>query len=216
MPRHRHAEAYAAIVIRGTYEECGVRGQFQVGSGDVLLHGAYEAHLDRFARRGAQILNLAGTDLVPAFSHGRIADIDSLVRTAARDPRLAVSQLYEQMRPVESAMPDWPAALARHLIRDPACRLEDWARDHGLAAETVSRGFRKVFGITPMLFRAEARAHRALALLARSDAPLTAIAADAGFADQAHMTRAVRTVTGAPPGAWRRSTAFNTASISAA
>ncbi len=215
-PRHRHAKAYAAIVIAGAYEECGVRGQFRVGTGDVLLHGAFEAHLDRFACHGAQILNLVGTDLVPAFSLGRISDADALVRAAERDPRRAVKQLYEQLRPVEAATADWPGALARHLIRDPACRLETWARDHGLAAETVSRGFHKVFGVTPMLFRAEVRTHRAIALLAGSDIPLTSVAVDTGFADQAHMTRAVRKVTGAPPGAWRRSTAFNTVPITAA
>jgi AraC-like DNA-binding protein len=215
-PRHRHGEAYAAVVLRGAYEECGARGQFHVGPGDVLLHGAFEAHLDRFAYRGAHILNLICADLVPAFSMGRIADVDALVRTAERDPRAAAGQLHEQLRPVEPAAADWPAALARHLRRDPACRLEAWAREHGLAVETVSRGFRKVFGVTPMRFRAEVRTHRAIGLLADGDARLASVAADAGFADQAHMTRAVRAVTGAPPGAWRRSTAFNTPKMTAA
>lgn len=214
-PRHRHAEAYAAIVLRGTYEECGVRGRFQVGPGDVLLHGVFEAHLDRFTRHGAHILNLVGTDPAPAFGLGRIADTDALVRAAERDPREAVRQLHEQLRPVNPRPGDWLEALSRDLILDPACRLETWAREHGLAAETVSRGFRKVFGVTPMLFRAEVRTHRAVALLGSTGAPLTAIAAETGFADQSHMSRAVRAVTGVPPGAWRRSNAFNTAGITA-
>jgi AraC-like DNA-binding protein len=204
------------VVLRGTYEECGARGQFRVGPGEVLLHGAFEAHLDRFAYRGAHILNLVGTDLIPAISVGRVADADALVRTAERDPRAAVRQLHEQLRPLEPTTADWPAALARDLLRDPACRLEAWARAHGLAAETVSRGFRQVFGVTPMRFRAEVRTHRAIGLLAGGAAPLASVAAEAGFADQAHMSRAVKAVTGAPPGAWRRSTAFNTARVTAA
>jgi hypothetical protein len=35
--------------------------------------------------------------------------------------------------------------------------------------------------------------------------------AAAGFADQAHMSRAIRVLTGATPGNWRRSNSFKTA-----
>ncbi|MDC0716159.1 helix-turn-helix domain-containing protein [Nannocystis bainbridge] len=36
------------------------------------------------------------------------------------------------------------------------------------------------------------------------DEPLATIAATAGFADQAHMTRDIRALTGRTPGEWRR------------
>jgi hypothetical protein len=58
VPRHRHASAYAALVLSGGYEECGSRGRFRVGPGDVLLHGAFDAHLDRFENRETVILDL--------------------------------------------------------------------------------------------------------------------------------------------------------------
>ena len=45
--------------------------------------------------------------------------------------------------------------------------------------------------------------HEAWLAIARTHTPLAAIAADTGFADQAHMTRSVKDVTGASPGAWR-------------
>jgi AraC-like DNA-binding protein len=79
----------------------------------------------------------------------------------------------------------------------------------GLAPETISRGFGRVFGTTAASFRAEARARRAFEQIVRTNAPLVDIAANSGFADQAHMTRAVRALTGAPANSWRsRSISF--------
>jgi AraC-like DNA-binding protein len=40
---------------------------------------------------------------------------------------------------------------------------------------------------------------------------LSKAAADFGFADQAHMTRAIKALTGTPPGRWRGEHLFNTA-----
>ena len=48
MPRHRHAEPYMAIVIEGGYLEAGDIGRIEARSGDVLLHGSFEAHQDKF------------------------------------------------------------------------------------------------------------------------------------------------------------------------
>jgi AraC-like DNA-binding protein len=211
IPRHRHDRAYAAVVLSGTYEECGSRGRFRVGPGDVLLHSAFDAHLDRFQNRGAQILNLMITSAVPAaFSIGRVGDPDAIARVADRDPIEAGVRLRAQLCEARGASQDWPDLLATDLLRDPDCRLEIWARNHGLAAATISRGFGRVFGVTPASFRLEVRARCALALISGSDQPLACIAAATGFADQAHMSRATRALTGSPPSWWRRSNPFKT------
>lgn len=213
IPRHRHEQAYVALVLAGGYEECGSRGRFRVAAGDALFHSAYDAHLDRFSAAGACILNLALPELVASCNVGRIDDPDAIARAAERDPVAACEALREQLRAVRPVPADWPDALAHRLFEDPACRLDEWAREHGLSPETVSRGFGKVFGLAPAAFRAEARARHAWRLLAAA-APaggsLASIAQAAGFADQAHMTRAIRRLTGQPPGAWRRSNSFKT------
>ena len=210
IPRHRHTQAYAAIILSGGYEECGNRGRFHVGPGDVLLHQAFDAHLDRFQHRGAQILNLVVAGLAPSFSIGYACDPDAIVSAIERDPVEAGAQLCKQIRKTSRAPEDWPDILACDLMNDPDCRLDGWARQHGLAAETISRGFGKVFGVTPASFRKEVRSHRAFAMITGSDAPLVSIAAATGFADQAHMSRATRALTGSPPCAWRRSNPFKT------
>jgi AraC-like DNA-binding protein len=208
VPLHCHDQAYAAIVLSGSYEECGSRGRFRVGPGDVLSHAAFDAHLNRFQKTGAQILNL----IVDAtgFSVGHIDDPDAIARTAERDPVEAGGCLRAQLRETRQEPGDWQDALAFDLLDDPDCRLDAWAADHNLAPETLSRGFRKMFGVTPARFRSEARTRRALALIARTDMPLASVAAMTGFADQAHMSRALHALTGSPPRCWRRSNRFKT------
>jgi len=60
-------------------------------------------------------------------------------------------------------------------------------------------GLYAVFGISPAAFRARTRARQAWNVIAASEEPLAAIAADLGFADQSHMTRSVKQLTGMAP-----------------
>lgn len=210
LPRHRHERAYIAVVLSGGYEECGSRGRFRVLPGDVLLHDAFDSHLDRFGNGRTQVLNLVIPELPTRSGLGRIADPDALVRAAERNPTDAGAYLRKQLCEAQCEPEDWPDLLARDLLADPDCRLENWASSHGLAAETVSRGFGRVFGVSPATFRLEARTRCALVRIVGNDEPLASIAAATGFADQAHMSRAVRSLTGLPPHLWRRSNSFKT------
>jgi AraC-like DNA-binding protein len=122
--------------------------------------------------------------------------------------------LHEQLIAIAPTPADWPDALAADLVENPQLSLGDWARRMGLVPETLSRGFQKLFGITPAAFRAEARARKAFARITAGIEPFAAIAARSGFADQAHMSRATKTLTGKTPGHWRAtSNPFKTAPI---
>lgn len=209
LPRHRHAHAYLAIVLAGGYEECGSRGRYRVRPGDVLVHGAFDSHLDRFGDGETRVLNLTVPGGAPEYGLGRITDPDALLR-AAKSGATAGMCLRQQLTEAKSRPEDWPDLLARDLLADPACPLAGWAQRHGFAAETLSRGFGRVFGVSPAAFRLEARARRAFTRIVGTDEPLTAIAADTGFADSAHMSRALRALTGFPPRHWRESNPFKT------
>jgi AraC-like DNA-binding protein len=209
IPRHRHERAYAAVILSGGYEESGSFGRYRVRSGHVLLHRAFDAHVDRFESSGARILNLL-LDEPPAFGLGVVADPDAIARVAEKDLPAAVEALRETMTSIEPQPADWPDLLAYDLLDDPQLRLEAWAERQGMAAATLSRGFRTIFATSPAAFRAESRAQSALALITAGGSSLAEIAAAAGFADQSHMTRAVRALTGQPPGYWLRSNRFKT------
>lgn len=216
IPRHRHERPYAALVLAGSYEESGSRGRFRVHAGDVLLHDAFDAHLDRFQSGGARIFSLAVQAWPSDVGIAQVRDFDAIVRTAERDAIEAAALLSTELRCKRPVHYDWPDMLADDLLSDPGCRLDEWARDRSLAPSSVSRGFRKVFGVTPAGFRLDARARRAFRMITASDLSFAAVAAATGFADQAHMGRAIRELTGATPGHWRRSSSFKTEGASCA
>ena len=203
IPRHRHAVPYAALVLAGGYEECGTFGCHRVKAGAVLLHRSFDAHLNRFGPRGARVLNLL-LAAEPGYALGAVSDPDAIARLAERDLAAAGAALGEQLRPLPVRAGDWPEVLAQDLQRDPQLHLQRWAHQHRLAPATLSRGFRRVFATAPAGFRVELRVRAALALIAGGDAPLATVAATVGFADQAHMSRAVKAMAGHPPRYWRR------------
>jgi AraC-like DNA-binding protein len=108
------------------------------------------------------------------------------------------------IEPVPCSARDWPDELAIDIRRHPALCLTEWAQNRGMAPASISRGFRRVYEVSPTAFRAQLRARRAWRSLVNGDLPLAVVALDNGFADQAHMTRAVTIVTGRSPSQWRR------------
>ncbi len=75
----------------------------------------------------------------------------------------------------------------------------------GLSESWFGHVFRNSTGMTPLQWQTRRRVDMACGLLAGSDRhSLTDIAARLGFADQAHLTRTFRQVTGETPAAWRR------------
>jgi AraC-like DNA-binding protein len=93
--------------------------------------------------------------------------------------------------------------LAAALVRNPSLKLSQWGEKKGIAPWTVSRGFELVFGVSPEAFRARTRARHALRSIRNTQASLANIAVELGFADQSHMTRSVKQLTGIGPRAWR-------------
>jgi AraC-like DNA-binding protein len=202
--RHVHRCAYAALVLSGSYEEAGDLGRFHVQAGDVIIHDPFEGHLNHFPASGAVILNLVlAPDRVFQPGIGKVADPDSIVRIAENSDDEAATLLIASMQQRGRGCTDWPDQLANALIQDPSLGLSSWSEETGIAPWTLSRGFTQVFGISPRAFRARTRTRIAWKAIQRSKEPLAGIAASLGFADQSHMTRSVKKMTGKAPQAWR-------------
>lgn len=204
LPRHRHAEPHVTLVLAGTYSEVGDEGRWIARTGDVLVHHPYAAHSNGIAACGARVLNLPVRTATPSFACGRCIDVDAVASLAEGNLCDAATSLLENTRKRAADSQDWPDALAAYLKGAPDTSIGDWALEHGLARESVSRLFRSAFGLSPKRFRSEARALAAWREILETNAPLASIAAGLGFADQAHMTRAVAVLTGVTPGAWRK------------
>jgi AraC-like DNA-binding protein len=198
VPRHHHVRPYAAIVLRGGYVEAGDRGRFRAEAGDVLLHDGFESHQDHFSAGGADILNLPLSG-PPAASLGRVGDPDDIARAAERSVADAIERLLESFVPIAARGDDWPDLLAAELRADRVVSLGAWANSMGLAPSSVSRGFRLAYGVSPQRFRAECRASAAARALRRTRLSLAMIAAESGFSDQPHLTRAIGRLFGRSP-----------------
>ena len=206
IPRHRHRYGYIAVVLSGGYQEAGLDGRRNLSVGNVVVHHPFDAHLDHVGIAGAEVLNLPLPERSALPTGFVIDDLDAVARLAESDPAGAATLL----RPAGEvrAATDWADRLAAALIQNPDLRLAEWASEAGLAPETLSHGFRAAYGVTPARFRIEARVRRAMTMIELGHAGLATIAADSGFADQSHLTRALVDLTGQTPGNWRRSISF--------
>jgi AraC-like DNA-binding protein len=89
------------------------------------------------------------------------------------------------------------AYLLEHWDRPVA--LAELAAHAGLSRFELIRRFREQTGLTPHVFQTNLRIDRACVML-RAGAPIAAVAADCGFADQPHLTRTFRRRVGVTPG----------------
>jgi AraC-like DNA-binding protein len=81
--------------------------------------------------------------------------------------------------------------------------LDALVRVSGLSRFYVLRVFRREYGVSPHEYQRHLRLARAARLLA-SGVPASRVAYDAGFADQSHLIRQFKALTGLTPGAFAR------------
>lgn len=200
------------MVLAGTFEESGYVGRIRATAGDVLIHPTLDCHANHTVAAGVKLIRLEWAEVEIAGGLYRLNEVDDVARTAEKDLREAALLLKYALAKACGSTPgrsnDWPDLLAADLARNASMPIGDWAEVNGLARETVSRGFASAYGIRPSTFRAELRARSAWLRVTRGSEGLCTIAAETGFADQAHMTRWIHRITGAPPGFWRREPGF--------
>lgn len=80
----------------------------------------------------------------------------------------------------------------------------DLAEIASLSIGHFSRCFKGSFGVSPREYVIRSRLERAKRLMRETPAPLSQIALDSGFADQAHMSRLFHAIVGSTPTRWRR------------
>jgi AraC-like DNA-binding protein len=149
---------------------------------------------------------LGGRSLV----RDRILDLASIDATLARSLRRAArrflageaDELWRLVgRRIASQVLDPKVARAVAQLR--ACggvlRIEGIAKSQALSLRSLQTRFRRSVGLTPKEFARIMRLRATLEALDNSDSPLADLAADRGFADQAHATRELRRITGLAP-----------------
>jgi len=171
----------------------GVR--FRIGAaGSALGVAAREVRDDHVALEA--VWGRAGAELAERLAGARTADEAVTVLTAAVARRLPPPAAID---PLVRA-----AALG---AREPRRPVEDLQGDLGIGARQLRRRFHDAVGYGPKTLQRVLRFQRFLALARRPAAPpgdapdLARLAFEAGYADQAHLTRECGRLAGLPPAA---------------
>lgn len=133
-----------------------------------------------------------GIDEVGLALAARFVEIAGDRRRPAREPNAR-----DRRRAVEAAL--WIDAHAHEPLDLAAA-----AAFAGLSPFHFLRLFAAAIGVTPHQYLVRCRLRHAAQLLAEGDAPVTAVALDAGFADLSNFVRTFHRVAGMSPGRFRR------------
>jgi len=156
-----------------------------------------------------------------AITPDRIAAVRALLadasRAAARDADFAVDRIGAAMRLLAPEADEAPASrdiltarqariLERHVAANLGgdLRVPALARLVQLSPGYFGHAFRAAFGCSPHAYVVRARIEAAEAMMLATGEPLSQVALECGFCDQAHFSRVFRHARGISPLAWRR------------
>jgi AraC family transcriptional regulator len=155
-------------------------------------------------------ISCLGNLLLPALSHPDQANplfVDHVLLAVG----VHVAQTYGGMRPmsqpVRGGLAPWQERRATEILRASVKRsvtLMEVARECGLSVGYFSHAFRRTLGMAPHQWLIEQRVVLSKEKLRDDGLSLSDVAAECGFSDQSHLTRAFRQTVGVSPGAWRR------------
>jgi AraC family transcriptional regulator len=228
MAPHAHERDSLSFPLGGFYVEriCGRETGHRLG--DILFYPAGEMHSQLFERRTHTLMiapcaeardRLASRLRLSEAPHGRARRLGAIALRLAEEARRPDSQseliaqglvfeaigLFARHEDKADGPSAWlERARAMVLEAEGSVSLSRVASEVGRSAGTVAAAYRRRFGCTIGTDARAARLDRAARLLASTRRPIAEIAAECGYCDQAHLTRAFRTAFGLAPGAYRK------------
>lgn len=131
--------------------------------------------------------------------------LDFVRRASALAGRLELLDRHPE-RSIRGLAPWQADRVRRHIENNYAGRIgiDELAAMTRLSTSHFSAAFRLSFGTSPHDYVCRKRVEQAQHQMTTTDKPLCEIALDCGFADQPHLCRVFRRITGQTPAAWRR------------
>ena len=226
---HAHAGASVTLVLRGAVRErAGTREE--IGRPlSVVVKPAGVEHADEYGRDGLDTLQISLpdglVDLAPGAGAGGgwrwihagavTAPFFEVLRVLRGHPgdgvRLdwavvdTLAALADDPGRGRGIPPAWLARV-RERIDDAepgSLTVEAAAAEAGVHPVSLTRAFRRYYGVTTSGYLRRVRLRRAARLLADTPCPLSSVAFASGFSDQSHMTRETRAATGSTPAGLR-------------
>lgn len=226
VPAHAHDGRHLLIITKGTLVESFEGGDAELREGTIRFSPNSETHRIRIeqvpfsclvisVREGASspFPNSAGHEIAQDLLmdandiHAQMTDASpgALLSVSASTSSLLARAhqvaLYRSVLDVPAWLIEVRKALSERASQP--VRLDAVAQEAGVHPAHLSRAFRLHFGITPREFLRNVRLASAIDAFRHSSSTLSAIAADCGFADHAHLTRTARAEFGRTPSALR-------------
>ncbi|MEP7346121.1 MAG: AraC family transcriptional regulator [Gemmatimonadaceae bacterium] len=225
--RHAHEGGHLCVVLDGGFLERDRSSWRDVGPGTIRISGGANHDID-FGTVGAECLVVQFDDAIAAqFSAPRFVAADATlaqltarvrhtltIRSNARALRLdcVLTELLAQLqRRIQrrrlTSPPSWLGQV-REMLHDlhGVPSVGDLARAVGVHRVHLARTFREHVGVSVTDSARRQRILYAVSLLEQGTMRLSEVAAEAGFADQSHLTRAIRATIGTTPAMLRAST----------
>lgn len=161
------------------------------------VHAIHTAPAKRF-----HVAHACAAAALPTRHLASLGLIGALIDAAPGAERSAVFGRWLEDRIGERRPQGWQAervaAAAMSLLEAPELPVDELARQHRVSRRQLERDFRHWLGVAPAGYARLVRFQRAACAIAEG-MPLAHVAAEQGYADQAHMTRAFSETAGVTP-----------------
>jgi len=182
-----------------TFEAAVEPGQLPSAMSDI--YASFHSSTGSLPAKASQILD----EVRGALPHDLLAASASATRLALLLRESVV--MPPRPAPSKGGLASWQERKVRDHIDsnlDSSLLVEDLADIVSLSAAHFCRAFKKSFCSTPHAYIVHRRVERAQELMRTTRNPLSQIALDCGFADQTHLSKLFRRLTGRTPNNWRR------------
>jgi AraC family transcriptional regulator len=228
---HAHEKTNITLLFAGQLEECVGRLTVQARSLSVVVKPAGTVHMNRFGRHGAHTFLVAPpidsisrlqcedawrwyhSGAVVSAALGAYRQFRTAPETGAADLQDVVTELISVIADDAGGVQQSTIASGVQCVRDRIhdefprfAGVSELARAVDLHPVYLARAFRSRFGCTISEYVQRLRVRDAADRISRRGQSLAQVAADAGFADQPHLSRVFKRQTGFTPGQFSRLT----------
>lgn len=198
---HRHDNARLIVFTGGELAEDSFAGAARFGRGDFVFRPPWYAHADRVSMPGARYVRLPLSDAAVRSWLAQKGWRAARGRVDLEQPLHGDEALADASdAPYAHAADASPLHMAsRMLASADAPRVADLAARLDFEPYAFCRRFKASFGLSPAVYRRQARLERALRMLFEGAESLAGIASEAGYHDQSHFTAELKRETGRTP-----------------
>ena len=221
-PFHVHDQVTVVVPLSGYFVENTFRESLEGKPGAVIVETPESPHENVYGPCGGTNLRLRMNPELQSFVecevHGRSGHVRAYAIACSMAENMDDALLLEcaalEVLGIVNNGPEWTPRSRPAFLRDIIAHLRanvDLRRDIATIARgahvspvRLVRSFRRTYGISLARFMRVLQLQRALSLLSDPAISLSAVAAETGFSDQSHMTRAFAGTYGVTPASMRR------------